>query len=505
MGELVRELGPLVRGLRVREVLAAPPRDVLLVLGRTADGPPDWRVRVSASGDAPRIHAQRRRFERHEGPLGPFFRLLERELVGAEWREITQVSGDRIVAIALRNDAGEPRTLVAELVGRHANLCLLGGSDRVLGILVPAPPEKSDARLRVGQVYAPPPGRPPGTSEPALRDALPAPSEEVPLPRGIAADPAPLSWIVEVALGGQAEAARHVDLARHLLERAERKLKNARALLAGLEKRRAAANDAERVQQDGELVKANLGRIARGAKTLVADDLFDPDLKPRTIALDPKLNPRENLERIFEKAKKLERSRSAVEGEIALATARIADLEALVAAARAPDADIAALEADAVARELVEAPQSTVEGRKEAPPPRLPYKSFVGLAGTEIRVGRNARDNDDLTFHHARGNDVWLHTADAPGSHVVLIVEKGAEPHPEELLDAAHLAVQFSPLAGATKARVHVARRKEVHKPRGAKPGLVTLSGGKILDLRMQPDRLQRLLRTHRPPPGSPA
>ena len=505
VGELVGELSPLVSALRVREVLGSPPRDVLLVLGRSDEGPPDWRVRVSASGDAPRIHAQRRRFERHDGPLGPFFRLLERELVGAVVREITQISGDRIVAIALRTEAGEARTLIAELVGRHANMCLLGNSDKVLGVLVPAPADKLDARLRVGQPYAPPPGRPAGVSEIALREALPAPPEPPPLPRAVATDPAPLSWIVEVALGGQADAARHVDLARHLLERAERKLKNARALLAGLEKRRAAANEAERVQQDGELVKANLGRIARGAKSIVADDLFDPEMKPRTIALDAKLSPRENLERLFEKAKKLGRSRSAVLGEIAIATARIADLEALVAAARAPDADVAALQADAVARELVEAPQSTVEGRKEAPAPRLPYRSFAAFAGTEIRVGRNARDNDDLTFRHARGNDVWLHTADAPGSHVVLIVEKGAEPHPEELLDAAHLAVQFSPLAGATKARVHVARRKEVHKPRGAKPGLVTLSGGKILDLRMQPDRLQRLLRTHRAPPGSPA
>lgn len=500
MGELVAELAPLVRGLIVREVLAAPPRDVLLVLARGADGPPDWRLRVSAGGDAPRVHAQRRRFERHEGPVGPFFRLVASELADATLRDVTQVSGDRIVALALRTPSGDSRTLVAELVGRHANLCLLGGSDKVLGVLVPAPPDKTDARLRVGQPYAPPPGRPAGAAEPALRDAFPAPPDEAHLPRGVAVDPAPLSWIVEVALGGQADEARHQDLARHLLERAERKLKNARALLVGLRKRREAAGEAERVQHDGEIVKANLGRFARGARALVAEDLYDPELKPRTIALDPKLSPQENLARIFERAKKLERSRDAVEGEIALAEARASDLEALIAAARAPGADVAALEADAIERELVEPAQSTVEGRKEAPAPRLPYKRYDAYSGAEIRVGRNARDNDDLTFHHARGNDVWLHTADTPGSHVVLVVEKGAEPHPEDLLDAAHLAVQFSPLAGATKARVHVARRKEVHKPRGAKPGLVTLSGGRILDLRMQPDRLQRLLRTHRPP-----
>lgn len=196
VGELVRELDPLVRGLVVREVLASPPRDVLLVLGRSAEGPPDWRVRVSAGGDAPRIHAQRRRFERHVGPLGPFFRLLASELVGATVREITQVSGDRIVAIALRTDGGESRTLVAELVGRHANLCLLGNSDKVLAVLVPAPADKADPRLGVGKPYAPPPGRAAGTGERALRESFPAPAEAPQLPRAQSVDPAPLSWIV---------------------------------------------------------------------------------------------------------------------------------------------------------------------------------------------------------------------------------------------------------------------------------------------------------------------
>jgi predicted ribosome quality control (RQC) complex YloA/Tae2 family protein len=133
--------------------------------------------------------------------------------------------------------------------------------------------------------------------------------------------------------------------------------------------------------------------------------------------------------------------------------------------------------------------------KKKAPTPRIAYRAFHSKRGTEIRVGRNARDNDTLTFRHAHGNDIWLHTAEAPGSHVVLKVQPRSEPDDEDLLDAAHLAVHFSPLRGAKRCPVHVARRKEVHKPRGAKPGLVTLSGGRILQVRVQPERLERLLR----------
>ena len=62
------------------------------------------------------------------------------------------------------------------------------------------------------------------------------------------------------------------------------------------------------------------------------------------------------------------------------------------------------------------------------------------------------------------------------------------------MLDAAHLAIHFSPLKDSGRAAVHVARRKEVHKPRGAPAGLVTLSGGRTLNVRMEPQRLARLI-----------
>jgi predicted ribosome quality control (RQC) complex YloA/Tae2 family protein len=166
----------------------------------------------------------------------------------------------------------------------------------------------------------------------------------------------------------------------------------------------------------------------------------------------------------------------------------------LAEAAADEDADAERLDEQAVERGLLDPPQEADERKRKTPAPRLPYRSFRALHGSEIRVGRSARDNDDLTFHHARGNDAWLHTSDVPGSHVVLCLAGAPESDPEELLDAAHLAVHFSPLRGSRRASVHVARRKEVHKPRGAKAGLVTLSGGRILHLRVQPERMTRLL-----------
>src|SRR5207253_10513128 len=135
------------------------------------------------------------------------FRRVIADLAGTTLRAMTQVAGDRIVALETRDGpSGEQRSLVAELVGRHANLVLLGPADRVIAVLVPPPRGKEDPRLVPGKSYAPPPGRPGrGSSEESLARAFPPPLDAAPLRRDESANDAPLSWIVECALGSQAE------------------------------------------------------------------------------------------------------------------------------------------------------------------------------------------------------------------------------------------------------------------------------------------------------------
>jgi predicted ribosome quality control (RQC) complex YloA/Tae2 family protein len=489
----VRELAPLLERARVRDVHALPPSDLLLVL-EPERGARILRLCLSADPLAPRLHLQHQRIELHAGPLGPFFRRLVEELPGAELRALEQLRGDRIVRLEFREGKlAAPRALLLELVGRHANFAWLDGSDVVLEVLAPA------VRLAPGKPWVPPPGSAPKAAAAALADFLPAPEADPQSCAGLA----PLSWRVECALGAQARTGRDEAQRRTLVERVARKLDRARGLLAGLEKRRAAAAEAGRAREEGELLKANLAQLARGMKEIEVEDFLAEGAPRRRIALDPKLSGQENLQLAFERARKLERGAAAVESEIALAAERVAALEALATEARS-SADPAALDEAAVERGLLD-PRQQADPRKRpaAPAARLPYRSFAGASGSEIRVGRSAADNDELSFRQSRGNDVWLHTADAPGSHVVLRLESRGEPDPEELLDAAHLALHFSPLRGARRGRIHVARCKEVHKPRGAKPGLVQLSGGRTIDLRVQPERLERLLGTRRGPPAA--
>jgi predicted ribosome quality control (RQC) complex YloA/Tae2 family protein len=108
-------------------------------------------------------------------------------------------------------------------------------------------------------------------------------------------------------------------------------------------------------------------------------------------------------------------------------------------------------------------------------------------------VGKNDEGNDTLTMRLARGGDLFFHLEGSPGSHVVLRTGRDEAPH-ESLLDAAELAVHFSKQKSATRASVHVARIKDISKPRGTKPGLVYVHRGRTIQLRREPARLKRVL-----------
>ena len=504
IGELIEELAPLLKGATLRDVEARPPKDAVLALVPRAGGPevPILRVYLSCQADTGRLHLQHGRLQRHTGPEGPFYKRLQAELAGAELRRLQQVRGDRMALFEFQAEGGR-RALLLELTGRHANMVLLGKGDEVLDVLVPAPKKRQHTRLVVGENWAPPPGSPPSGDLPSLEDSLPEP-EELPLSvqRGHE-HRAPLSYLVEMALAPVAAADAADTLRRDLLRRLERRRARTQSALHGLKRREEAAAGAERVKQDGELLKAAQGQVPRGAEFVDLADYFDEEAKTRRIQLDRKLTAGENAEKYFTRYKKLLRSADGIEAERARHEGKHAALVELIERLERGEEDPGEIERGAVEAGLLELRQEGDERKRKAPAKRLPYKVFSAAKGSEIRVGRSARDNDALTFRNAKGNDLWLHTADTPGSHVVLCLAGKGDPDPEELLDAATLAVHFSPLKEASRADVHTARVKEVKKPRGAKPGLVTLSGGKTVHVRMQPARLQRLLSREAPPSGS--
>ena len=103
-------------------------------------------------------------------------------------------------------------------------------------------------------------------------------------------------------------------------------------------------------------------------------------------------------------------------------------------------------------------------------------RRYLSTDGYEILVGRTSRDNDNLTFRIAHPNDLWMHTGDYPGSHVVIRNPTRKEIPHRTIIEAAQLAGKFSQASEDSKVVVHYTERKFLTKPKGAAPGLVRLS-----------------------------
>jgi predicted ribosome quality control (RQC) complex YloA/Tae2 family protein len=203
------------------------------------------------------------------------------------------------------------------------------------------------------------------------------------------------------------------------------------------------------------------------------DELRTGMRKFKSIPLDPKLTPPENVDRLFQRARKAARAGPILEE-------RIRQLDELIARVEAGES----------------VPESRIPGRKKGgkEPPRRPYRTFTSVDGHRILVGKGGRDNDETTMRVAGPHDLFLHVRGTPGAHVILPLRR-TDPVPEQaLIDAAHLALHYSKSRSARGADVTYTRRKNVSKPRGAKPGLVQVREEKVLRLRREPERLARLL-----------
>ena len=235
----------------------------------------------------------------------------------------------------------------------------------------------------------------------------------------------------------------------------------------------------------GDLILARYREIPPGAASV---RLTDFEGHPLELELDPAEPPHENAARYYARAGKAERARERIPALLEEARTERARLEALVTQAREGD-----LEEEEV-REVLGPDRPTSRGQVVGP--ALPYRAYRSSGGLEIRVGRGARHNDDLTFHHSSPGDVWLHARDNAGAHVVLRWTGPGNPPARDLAEAATLAALHSKARTSGSAPVDWTLRKYVRKPRKAPPGRV--AADRLQTVFVEPDsalaeRLERL------------
>jgi predicted ribosome quality control (RQC) complex YloA/Tae2 family protein len=481
---LVRELQPLV-GARVDAVRLHAERALTLELHGPAGS---TLLLLSAEPDVTRLHVASRRPPQPEHPFGAQA-VLRKALEGARLTALTVLPGDRVVALELARSDG-PLRLVAELTGRHGNLFLLDGA----GVIrVTAGHNLSQRRLLVpGQPYVAPAPPPAAAAEAAERQER---GEADAGAGGPSRGPFPLSAAVEQRYAAREAARLLAEARRRLREPLRAGLARARRALERLADEAARVPVAEADRRSADLLKQNLRGLRRGQREVTLTEWTDAGPREVTVALDPALSPQQNMERHYRRYRRIVESAERVAARAAEVRAREVALRALLDAVdAAPLAALPRLERDARALSAGPKPQAAPGARRRREEAPLPYRSFRSLAGVPILVGRGAAENDALTLRVARGNDAWLHARGLAGAHVVIRVAKGQSPDQETLLDAAHLAVHYSDARGAPTCDVAWTRARFVRKPKGSPPGAVTYSQERVIALRVEPRRVERLL-----------
>ena len=223
------------------------------------------------------------------------------------------------------------------------------------------------------------------------------------------------------------------------------------------------ADKVEELRLKGEMILAYAHRIAPGQRKLVVEQ------PPLSIELDPSLSPVENARAYFREYKKAKRAAEEIPALLERAELEMRYLDQLEA-----DLDLAANwpEIEEVKAALAEA--GFVRGerrrRKVGRSKPLAFRSSDGLL---ILVGKNSRQNEEITFRRAAPDDLWLHARGVPGAHVVVKAE-GKEVPQATLRQAAQLAAYYSRARGEAKVAVDYTLRRHVRRIKGARPGMVT-------------------------------
>jgi predicted ribosome quality control (RQC) complex YloA/Tae2 family protein len=230
------------------------------------------------------------------------------------------------------------------------------------------------------------------------------------------------------------------------------------------------AKEADKFRLWGELITANIHDIPAGLKEARLVNYYDPNDSIVAIPMDDSKSPLQNAQEYFKKYSKAKNALTKVSQQIIESKEEIDYLEGLLDNL---DKCTEESEIEEVKQELTEQRyiKSTKKNKKRATAPSKPYH-FISSDGFDIFVGKNNYQNDRLTLRTAERHDIWLHTKEIPGSHVI-IKSKGQSIPEGTLLEAGLLAAYFSKGRNSSRVPVDYCPRKNVKKPNGAKPGMV--------------------------------
>lgn len=240
----------------------------------------------------------------------------------------------------------------------------------------------------------------------------------------------------------------------------------------------------------GDLVSANMYRIQKGDEVLIAENFYDENMPQVEIKLDIMKTPSQNAQYYYNEYKKSITAEQKLAEQIEKGEEELAYLDSVFdALTRAStNSDISQLRLELSEQGYIK--HSTQKGK---PPKALPPVEYKSSDGYCILVGRNNKQNDQLSLKFAEKSDIWLHTQGITGSHVIICTD-GATPPDKTIEEAAIIAAVNSKGKSSNLVPVDYCLARYVKKPSGAKPGKVIFTNYQTAFVKPDSELAEKLL-----------
>lgn len=259
-------------------------------------------------------------------------------------------------------------------------------------------------------------------------------------------------------------------LLQNASERTARRLANQREELK-------VSAERDKLKLMGDLISANLYRVEKGMSSVAVENFYEDGCPEIKIKLDPMLTPSKNMQKYYSEYRKADTAEKILTEQIAKGEEELAYIDSVFdALTRTQSED----EVNELRQELSEQGYIRSSKLKGKPPKSRPPLEFTSPDGFTVLVGRNNKQNDQLTTKTADKTDMWLHTKDITGSHVIIRAE-GKEVPDSTVLWAARVAAFHSRAKSSSQVPVDYVPVRFVKKPSGAKPGMVIFTNNRTL------------------------
>ena len=255
--------------------------------------------------------------------------------------------------------------------------------------------------------------------------------------------------------------------------------------MAAQEKELEATYDRERLRQLGDILTANLHRITKGQTKITCEDFYDENMAPVEIPLSPLLSPQQNAAKFYKDYTRMKNAEKELTHQLELGDTELSYLKSVLEELNRAQTEA---ELEEIRQELQGQGYLRPEaGRKRPKQGKLAPMRFESTDGYPIYVGRNNRQNEELTFRLARKDDIWCHASKVHGSHVIISCG-GTTPPDNTITQAAQLAAYYSETGDGQNVAVDVTPVRQVKKIPGGKPGMVIYHTYKTVIANPYPD-----------------